>query len=140
MARILLLAAGLGMIVFALLKNYHIVQPHYPAPGFWGILAGGIITGIGLGINGLAPVSAVSALASGRLYAVWSLLGMALALPAAAFIKNNCAAVLAKFNAPLNNVLQNEGTFWSLENPALWVAFVALLLFGILVCFGSKEN
>ena len=140
MAKTLLLAAGLGMIVFALLKNFHAVQAHYPAPGFWSVLAGGIITGIGLGINGLAPISAVSALASGRLYAIWTLLGMALALPAASFIKNNCGAVLAKFNAPLNNVLQTEGSFWNLENPALWVAAAALLLFGIMACFGSKEN
>ncbi len=140
MAEILLLATGLGMIVFTLLKSYHMIQPHYPAPGFWSVLAGGIVMGIGLGMNGLVPVTAVAALASGRLYALWSLLGMALALPVAAFIKNNFPEVLEKFNAPLNNVLQVEGSFWSLENPALWVAGIALILFIICACFGVKEK
>ena len=140
MVKILLLTAGLGMLVFALLKNWHIVQAHYPQPGFWGVLAGGIIMGIGLGWNGLVPVTAVSALASGRLYAVWSIIGMALAVPAAAFIRNNCGDLLAKFNAPLNNVLSVEGSFWSFDNPALWVAVIALLLFVIIACFGAKES
>ena len=140
MVKILLLAAGLGMLVFALLKNFHIVQPHYPQPGFWSVLAGGIIMGIGLGWNGLVPVTAVSALASGRLYAVWSIIGMALAVPAAAFIRNKCSSVLAKFDAPINNVLHHEGAFWRFENPVLWVAGTALMLFVIIACFGSKES
>ncbi|MBR7144431.1 MAG: YeeE/YedE family protein [Lentisphaeria bacterium] len=140
MVRILLFSAGLGMIVFVLLKNFHIVQSHYPQPGFWSVLAGGIIMGIGLGWNGLVPLTAVSALASGRLYAVWSIVGMALAVPAAALIRNNCGNVLAKFNAPLNDVLNREGSFWSWENPALWVAGTALLLFAITACFGTKES
>lgn len=140
MVKTLLFAAGLGMIVFALLNNWHVVQPHAPEPGFWGVLVGGIVMGIGLGMNGLAPITAVSALASGRIYALWSLLGMALAVPAAAWIRSNCSIVLEKFNAPINNVLRTEGTFWSWENPALWVAIISLGLFGIIACFGSKEN
>jgi hypothetical protein len=140
MVKTLLLAAGLGMIVFALLKNFHAVQSHTPEPGFWGVLAGGIVMGIGLGMNGLVPITAVSALASGRLYAVWSLIGMALAIPASAWIRSSCGAVLEKFNAPLNNVLIVEGSFWHWENPALWVAGISLVLFGIAACFGSKEN
>ena len=140
MVKILLLAAGLGMIVFAILRNFHTVQSHAPTPGFWGVLAGGIVMGIGLGINGLAPISAVAALASGRLYALWCLLGMALAVPAASWIRTTCGSVLDKFNAPLNNVLSVEGSFWSWENPALWVAIISLVLFGIIACFGSKED
>ena len=140
MVKILLLAAGLGMLVFALLKSWHIVQGHYPEPGFWGVLAGSIIMGIGLGWNGLAPVTAVSALASGRLYAIWSIAGMALAVPAAAFIRKKCGGFLARFDAPLNNVLSVEGSFWSLDNPALWIAATALLLFVIIACFGVKES
>ena len=65
---------------------------------------------------------------------------MALAVPAAALIRNNCGNVLAKFNAPLNDVLNREGSFWSWENPALWVAGTALLLFAITACFGTKES
>lgn len=140
MVKTLLLAAGLGMIVFALLKNWHIVQAHYPENNFWGVLAGGIVMGIGLGWNGLVPITAVSALASGRLYALWSIIGMALAVPAAALIRNNCGSILEKFQTPMNNVFAIEGSFWSLENPALWVAGTALVLFIICACFGPKEK
>lgn len=140
MVRILLLASGAGMIVFALMRNFHVVQAHYPAPGLWGVLAGGIIMGVGLGMNGLVPITAVAALASGRVYALWSIIGMALALPAAAVIRNYCGSILEKFNTPLNNMFSSEGSFWSLENPALWVAAAALLLYGVIACFGSREN
>ena len=95
---------------------------------------------IGLGWNGLVPITAVSALASGRLYALWSIIGMALAVPAAALIRNNCGSILEKFQTPMNNVFAIEGSFWSLENPALWVAGTALVLFIICACFGPKEK
>ena len=70
MLKVLLLSLGLGMIIFALLRDAHVVQEYTVNASFWGILIGGIVSGIGLGMNGLIPITAVSALASGRLYAV----------------------------------------------------------------------
>ncbi|MBR2358286.1 MAG: YeeE/YedE family protein [Lentisphaeria bacterium] len=140
MLKLLLLTLALGMVVFALLRDHHVVQQHIASLPFWGVLAGGIISGIGLGMNGLIPITAVSALASGRIYAVWSMIGMALALPAANFIRNNCGGVLSKFSGNINTTLASENGTWVLDNPALWVAGIALILFIIIAVLGKKEK
>ena len=140
MLKLLLLSLGLGMIIFALLRDAHVVQEHTVNASFWGILIGGIVSGIGLGMNGLIPITAVSALASGRLYAVWSLVGMVLAIPAAQFIRSKCGSLLDKFSGEINSTLASENGTWALDNPALWVAGTALLLFVIVALLGKKEK
>lgn len=140
LCKTLLLALALGMICFALLRSVHIVQMQLPSMTFWGTLTGGIMVGIGLGIGGLVPLTAVAALGAGRLYAVWFILGMVLAFPAAKFLREHCGTLLAKFNTPISVALEGSGDFWSSANPVLWISAAALVLSLIMHFCGSKDK
>ncbi len=140
MAKTLLLSLGLGMIVFVLLRNVHTVQAHHPSMSIWGVLLGGICCGAGLGIGGLVPVTAVAALASGRLYALWVLLGMALAIPAAKLIHNAIPSVIANFSKSVAVEMEPPDGLWALNSPVLWVSVIAFMLVLIMHFFGKKED
>lgn len=45
-------------------------------------IIGGIITGAGFAAAGIMPASAIAAIGSGRVYLIWTILGMILAVPA----------------------------------------------------------
>ena len=140
MCKTLLLALGVGMLAFALLRSVHVVQTQIPPTTFWGTLVGGILVGVGLGIGGLVPVTAVAALGAGRLYAVWFIQGMILAFPAAKFLRDNCKSILDKFSAPVAASLESSQGIWSLESPVLWISAAALILCLLMHLLGSKDS
>ena len=140
MSKILLLALALGMLAFALLRDYHVIQPQISEANFWGVLAGGVCVGIGLGMNGLVPITAVAALASGRLYVLWMLLGMALAFPAAKFLKDNLSSILSRFDSSVSASLEPANGIFAMDSPALWVSIIAFLLCMIMQFFGVKDD
>lgn len=140
MTKTLLLALGLGMITFAFLRNQHFVQANLPDANFWGVLVGGICCGIGLGIGGLTPLTVITSLAAGRLYAVWFIAGMIAAFPAAGFLKQLLKDSLKSFSSPVAAVMENTTSIWSLNNPYLWVSALLILLCIIMQLFGPRES
>ena len=128
MAKIILTMLGVGLIAFATLREQHVLQAHCPEAAFWGVLFGGICTGVGLGIGGLVPLTAVAALASGKLYAVWTLLGMAAAIPAAKILKEKFSGVVDKLDAPVSASLEPGNGLWSVDSPVLWLGGITLLI------------
>lgn len=140
MIKTLLLALALGMLAFAMLREWHVLQAHCPESLFWGVLIGGVLTGLGLGIGGLVPISAVAALASGRLYALWTLLGMALAVPAAKFLKEQFPAVVSKLDAPVSASLEPGNGLWAVDSPVLWLSGIILMTVLIMHFCGDKEK
>ena len=140
MAKTLLFALALGILVFALLRNWHILQAHCPDAYFWGVLLGGICMGLGLGIGGLVPVTAVAALASGRLYAIWVLLGMALAIPAARVIRSCCSGILERLSAPVSASLEPGNGVFALDSPVLWLSVITFVLCMIMQLLGKPDD
>lgn len=140
MAKTLLLALSLGMIVFALLRSTHAVQSNIPVATFWGALIGGVCVGAGLGIGGLVPITAVAALASGRLYALWVLLGMFLAIPAAKYALKILPDITSDFSAPVKASLEPGNGLFALNSPVMWLSIVTLVLCLIMAALGVKEK
>lgn len=140
MIKTLLLALSLGMMAFALLRSTHIVQSNVPVMSFWGVLIGGILVGVGLGIGGLVPVTAVAALASGRLYAFWVLLGMFLAIPAAKYTAKVLPDLISDFSAPVNASLEPGNGIFALNSPVMWLSIITLVLCLFIAALGVKEK
>lgn len=138
--KMLLLALGLGMVAFALLRNMHTVQAHWQETDFWGVLTGGLCVGIGLGIGGLLPLTVITSLAAGRLYSVWFVLGMILAFPAAKSLHDLLGSALKNFSAPVSAKLETSGDVWNAGNPFLWISAFLIMLCIIMQIFGSKEK
>ena len=139
MTKIILTMLGVGLIIFAILREQHILQAHCPQTAFWGVLFGGICVGIGLGIGGLVPLTAVAALASGKLYAFWTLLGMAAAIPAAKVMKKTFSGVVDKLDAPVSASLEPGNGLWSADSPVLWLSGITLLVVLIMHFCGARE-
>lgn len=140
MAKTLLLALSVGMVVFVLLRQVHVVQAHLPPATIWGVLLGGAAAGVGLGLGGLVPVTAVAALASGRLYAIWVIIGMLLAFPAAQFCRDTLGSAVSRFAVPVSVSMEPGNGIFASDSPVLWVSAIALLLCLILHFCGSKES
>lgn len=139
LSKTLLLAMGLGMLIFALLQTVHVVQGNLPAATVWGVFAGGILTGIGLAIGGLVPVTAVTALASGRIYAIWVLLGMFLAIPTARFLRNVLPGMAANSQIFTLSLKPGNGIF-AMNSPVLWISLAALVICALMTVFGGKDE
>lgn len=140
LVKTLLLALGVGMFVFALLRSFHAVQDQYQQPLFWGVLIGGICVGLGLGIGGMVPVTAVASLASGRLYAIWSIIGMLLAFPVAGLIKRVAAGAVNRLSAPVNVTMESENGLFSLDSTVLWASGIVLVLVLVIHLLGPSEQ
>lgn len=139
LSKTLLLTLGLGLLIFSLLQTVHVVQSNLPVSTVWGVILGGILTGIGLGIGGLVPVTAVSALASGKLYAIWVLLGMILAIPAARIMRSILPGVAADSQVITMSIKPGNGIF-SIDSPVLWISTTALALCVLMTLFGGKDE
>lgn len=139
MVKIILTVLGVGLIAFAMLRELHVLQAHCPETAFWGVLFGGVCVGVGLGVGGLVPLTAVAALASGKLYAVWTLLGMAAAIPAAKFLKEKFSGVVDKLDAPVSASLEPGNGLWSVDSPVLWLAGITLLMVLVMHFCGARE-
>lgn len=122
--------AGCVMFYFA---NGNLVQlqarPGYLMPS----LLGGILCGIGFYLASMTPLTALVNLASGRLYALWVLLGMLLAFPAVAFSGSWLEKVLYYGQTPLGfyEVLplsQWNNPFWFVIAGAGFILLISLLL------------
>ena len=140
LTKMLLLTLALGMIVFVLLRNIHCVQAHFAESTIWGVMLGGVVAGIGLGLGGLVPVTAVAALASGRIYALWVLAGMVLAIPAAGLVRENLPDLIGNFSAPVKASLEPEDGLFALNSPVLLLSIAAVLICFVLQIFGAKDN
>lgn len=128
MLKTFLLALGAGVLVFVLFRKAGLVQQQSVPGTFWGSLVGGVLAGVGLGIAGLTPLTALAALGSGRLYAVWLIAGMLLAMPAAHWVKTHLGDLIARFGAPMASSLEPSDGLWKLSSPPLWIFAICLAL------------
>lgn len=140
LAALLLLSLGIGIVVFYLLRDVHMVQSHTPDVTFYGALLGGILAGVGVGICGLTPVTAAAALGSGRLYSLWVLIGMVLAFPAIGLLKKYLGDLIARFAEPMASSLEPSGGLWSFNSPVLWVAGICIVLGIFIYLLGPKAK
>ena len=134
-----LLALGLGALLFYGARRLGLAEVHVRTGYLWGSLFGGVFCGVGIALCGLAPTSAVAAVGSLRFSALWAVAGMILAIP---FV-NVITDVLSKtvYSWHRLSCPPEPTEFFSLSDPALYVALgmcglLALVRFTI----GDKEE
>ena len=135
----LLLALGLGVLVFSGLQRVHVLQSSVPSATFWGVLIGGVLSGIGLGVGGRVPSTAVAALASGKFYAFWVLLGMVLAIPAARLAAGAVPGMAADSQRITMSLKPGNGLF-AFDSPVLWISASALMICLIMMLLGKRDD
>lgn len=134
-----LLALGLGALLFYGTRNLGLTPVHVRAGYLWGSIFGGVFCGVGITLCGLAPTSAVAALGSLRISALWAVVGMILAIP---FV-NVITDVLSKTVYSWHRLARppQPTVFFSTDNPVLYAALgMCVLLVLVRFSVGDKEE
>ncbi|MDD5697772.1 MAG: YeeE/YedE thiosulfate transporter family protein [Victivallaceae bacterium] len=137
----LLFSLGSGVTAVYFLQQAGILALQVRPGYFWASLTGGIISGIGLAFCCRVPMTAIAALGAGRLYALWSLIGMLLGVYFVGIISARLSSSIYSWSKPLGDP-QHTGSFLDTGNPALWVVVISLVLLVFLhfVFSGEEEE
>ncbi|MDD2403829.1 MAG: YeeE/YedE thiosulfate transporter family protein [Victivallaceae bacterium] len=115
-----LLSIAVGTILFAVLSTRGMVNLHIRPSYFWPSLLGGLLTGLGTALCGRVPITAVAALAAGRIHMIWTLAGMALGLfvvgTASKWLSGTIFTWGSKLPAP-----QSSSSLFSFAHPVAWI-------------------
>jgi len=124
---VILFSVSLGSFLFFLLKLAGAVQLHIKPSSFWASVIGGAIFGGGVFICRQIPVTSFALFGTGRTYALWTLAGMLLAIPAVKFCSGFLSDTVYAFSPPFTY----EKTIDAYMPGALAmgiICFIALLL------------
>lgn len=129
----------LGTLGFFILRRMGVVEVHTVQGYFWSSLTGGIAGGIGMVLCGFTPVTSLAAFSCGRLYAIWTLIGMLFAIPCVKYANSFLSRTIYSWG---DRMLTTEQPmrFLALNNPALYiVAGAAFLIFLVHFTIGDQE-
>lgn len=144
---------GFGSLAFYFCERNGLVNIHVNVSFLWASIIGGILSGVGIVICGFTPISAVSNFFTGRIYTIWTMIGMILALPIIKIFDDrflsNFYVSEGQLNLPTTNSNQgmfladsfSDHRFLSFSNGAL-VAFVICFVLIVVVQFtiGDSEE
>ena len=135
-----LVSIAVGSILVFFFQKWGIIHPQFRNIYFWGAAIGGLLTAIGLALCGQIPASAVASIASGRLYAIWVLAGMLLAIPVVHVVADTLADTLKSWPTPFKGDTLTD--IFTSSNTCFWIAGVSLLaaLFLEFIRTDSEEN
>jgi|GEM_PF-1453634 hypothetical protein len=126
-----LLSLGIGTLLFYFLYKTGVVTYHVRPAYLWPSILGGIVAGIGMALCMAVPVTVLASLASGKLYALWAILGMILAVPCVRIASEWLSGTIFQWGQKMNDP-EHYSEFFSFSNPALWVLMVCAVLVLIL--------
>jgi MFS family permease len=124
--KMFLVSVSVGSVLFFFFEKWGLVNPQFRPVYFWGAAIGGLLTAIGLALCGQVPVSTVASLASGRLYAIWVLAGMLLAVPVVRVVSDNLSDTLSKWSAPVDG--ETLQAVFSSDQTCFWVAGISIMI------------
>lgn len=135
----LLTALGFGVILFFAARSLGLVEVQVHRAYFWGSIFGGVFSGVGLVLCGLSAMTAAGALGSGKLQAVWSIVGMILAIPLVNVITGILSMTVFSWHR-MDDPPEPEA-FFDIADPALYaVAGMCVLLLLVHFTVGDKEE
>lgn len=122
----LLFSLGFGVALVYFMQHWELISTHVRPGYFWASLVGGAVSGIGLALCCRVPITAIAALGAGRLYALWSIIGMILAISFVDVISGVLSSAIRSWSRPID-APQQADTFLDAANPALWIVLLSLI-------------
>ncbi len=139
MIKTFLLYLLLGTLGFFMLRRMGIVEVHAVRGYLWSSLLGGMLGGVGMVLCGFTPATSLAALSCGRVYVIWTIAGMIIAVPCVKYTNSFLSGTIYSWG---DRMLATEQPlrFLSLHNPAFYiVAISAFLIFLVHFTIGDKE-
>ncbi len=138
--RIFLLTIGLGTLLFFIAHSLGAVRVHTEESYFWPSVIGGVITGLGITLVGLTPLTAPAALASGKFQSIVIIFGMVLAIPVVRGANHFFEKTVSRWGSALPDPQPAESLFQA-DNPVWWlVGGAALLIVAITFVAGGAKS
>jgi len=135
-----LVSVAVGSLLFFFCEKWGLVRIQVRPMFFWGASIGGLLTAIGLTLCGQIPASTVAALGAGRLYVIWVLTGMLLAIPVVHIVAGWLSRTVYNWPSPFESVTIDE--FFSSGQAAFWISGISIIacLFLEFVRTDSEES
>ncbi len=128
-----------GCIGFFLLRRMNLVEVHTVDGYFWSALIGGLTAGTGMVLCGFTPTNAIASLSCGRLYVLWTLLGMIISIPFVKYANSFLSKTIYSWSDRLLGTAQPM-QFLNPANPALYIVVIsAFLIFLVHFTIGDRE-
>lgn len=126
-----------GAFCLGLIKEAHVKDAF-----FWAIIVGALFTSAGILVCGHVPVTALTALGTGRLYVIWVLIGMCLAIPATYQISGWLSSTIYEWQTPFDtHTPRLLGEYFSSRlQVVLWTSCLALIITFMLEISLSKKK
>ena len=121
-----MVSIAVGAVLFLFCAKWGLVTPQFRPMYFWGAVTGGLLTAGGIALCGQIPASAVASIATGRLYTLWALAGMLLALPVVKVVSGWLSESVYKWPAPFSTDPTLTAYFGA--ESTFWIAGIALFL------------
>ncbi len=137
--RIIMFSIAIGAIMFYFCYENGLVNYNYASTHFWGVFLGSLFVGIGFSLCGQYFISSLGGIVTGKIYSVWVILGMIIAVP---------------FHSPLKSFFNN--TIYSLSEPIkinslfsdyisiyylpLWVGVLLIISVLIMQIYSGDKN
>lgn len=134
-----LLFLMIGTVGFFLLRRIGLVKMHIIEGYFWSSIMGGLFAGIGMVLCKFTPVTAAASLGCGRLYTIWTLAGMALAMPLVKYAESFLGKTVYSWDNRILTAAQPR-SFLDPANPGLYIAAAAGFMIFIVHFTLGEEN
>ncbi|MCK5843180.1 MAG: YeeE/YedE family protein [Victivallales bacterium] len=121
-----MISIAVGSLLFFFCREWGLVRPQFRSIFFWGAVAGGFLTAAGIALCGQVPATAVAAVGAGRIYALWVLAGMLVALSFVKVVSRWLSESVFKWPAPFSTEPTLQAYFGA--DAPFWVAGGALFL------------
>ncbi len=121
------LSIGAGALLFYFLNGSGIVNYHVRSGYLWPSLLGGIIAGLGMALCLRVPITAVAALAAGKIHVLWVILGMIVAVPCVTAASNWLSDTIFQWGTKLERP-EHVDNILSFSNPTLWVVVICAVV------------
>ncbi len=131
---------AIGGVLFYFAYRYNIVSFKVAPVRFWGIIVGGILTGIGLSICGQIPITSLVSLSIGRVYSAWVIAGMCIAVTTIALISRWLKDTIYQCKDYINvgTVLEQ---YINVSHIPLWISAILIITALILqITLSSKSE
>ena len=103
------------------------------------VLVGGVLCGTGIALGGHLPETSLTALGTGKISAITFISGMAAAICSFALLEKFIKKHILSRDLTLGS-LSVPGSFWSLNNPVLYILVIVLILTIGLSCSKKGEK
>lgn len=134
-----LLYIMLGTFGFFILRRMGIVEVHAVQGYLWSSLMGGMLGGVGMVLCGFTPATSLAALSCGRLYVIWTIIGMIIAVPCVKYANSFLSRTIYSWGDRML-ITEQPMRFLTLNNPAFYIVIIsAFLIFLVHFTIGDKE-